>query len=194
MVVAKVSNWLLAAIAAIGVAACAGGAAVTTDAADAPESVRSEVEYQLGPGDELRIIVFGEEDLSGEFIVDGGGAISLPLIGEVNAEGLSLREFQGAVEARLAEGYLNDPRVSAEVLNYRPFFILGEVNAPGEYPYREELTVLNAVATAEGFTYRADTKRVFIKRAGAVGEREYRLSTETKVQPGDTIRIPERFF
>ncbi len=81
-----------------------------------------------------------------------------------------------------------------EVLNYRPFYILGEVNKPGEYPYTNGLTVMNAVATAEGFTYRANTKRVFIKRADTSEEQEYPLNSTTPVAPGDTIRVAERFF
>lgn len=151
-------------------------------------------EYRLGSGDQIRIIVFGEEELSGEFVVDGSGYISLPLIGEVLARGKTIREFQRSMEASLREGYLNDPRVSAEVLNFRPFYILGEVEESGEYPYSDGLTVLNAVATAGGFTYRANTRFVFIKRAGAANEVQYPLTATTPVQPGDTIRIAERFF
>ncbi len=166
------------------------GASSTTQSAP----VRSTGEYRLGSGDQLRIIVFGEEDLSGEFVVDGSGQVSVPLVGEVPASGKTVRDFQRALEAKLKEGYLKDPRVSAEVLNFRPFYILGEVTTPGEYPYLSGLTVMNAVATAEGFTYRADTRKVFIKRAGEVGERAYDLTTETPVEPGDTIRIAERFF
>lgn len=191
---------IFAVLALVFLSACAGGpsASVSTEATkaavDAAAATRGDVEYRLGTGDQLRLIVFGEDELSGEFVVGGAGAVSLPLIGEVSAEGLTLEEFRDAVVAKLSQGYLKDPSVSAEVLNYRPYFILGEVNAPGEYPFKEDLSVLNAVATAEGFSYRADTRRVFIKRTGAVGEREYRLTTETKIQPGDTIRIPERFF
>ncbi|HBH90058.1 polysaccharide biosynthesis/export family protein [Ponticaulis sp.] len=151
-------------------------------------------EYHLGSGDQIRIIVFGEEELSGEFVVDGSGFISLPLIGEVMARGKTIREFQRSMEAALREGYLNDPRVSAEVLNFRPFYILGEVEESGEYPYSDGLTVLNAVATAGGFTYRANTRFVFIKRSGAANEVQYPLTATTPVQPGDTIRIAERFF
>ncbi|MGV6800882.1 MAG: polysaccharide biosynthesis/export family protein [bacterium] len=151
-------------------------------------------EYRLGAGDKLRVIVFNEADLSGEFVVDGTGHVSLPLIGEVLAADLTVREFQRSVEAALAEGFLNNPQVSAEVLNYRPFYILGEVNKPGTYPYSDGLTVLNAVATSEGFTYRANQKIVFIRRAGEEKEQKYRLESTTLVQPGDTIRIGERLF
>lgn len=190
------------ALAASNVACATSGAitsVVTADGsevllADASQEQRELVEYRLGSGDRLRVIVFGEDTLSGEYTVDGSGAVSLPLIGEVTAGGLSLREFQRAVEASLRDGYLNDPRVSAEVMNFRPFYIMGEVRDPGEYPFTSGLTVVNAVATAGGFSYRANTRVVFIKRAGADREVQYPLTVNTPVQPGDTIRIGERFF
>ncbi|MBL4596800.1 MAG: polysaccharide export protein [Robiginitomaculum sp.] len=187
---------LLSSIFAVLVASCTTGPAPSIGGGtpSAAVDVRGTTDYRLGSGDQLRIIVFGEEDLSGEFVVNGSGQVSLPLVGEVDAAGKTVRELQLGIATRLREGYLTDPRVSAEVLNFRPFYILGEVTAPGEYPYLSGLTVMNAVATAEGFTYRADTRKVFIKRAGAVGEQVYNLTTETPVQPGDTIRIAERFF
>lgn len=162
--------------------------------AQATAEVREIPEYRLGPGDKVRVITFGEESLTGEFFVGGSGNISLPLIGEVRAQGLSISEFQRAIQTELEQGYLKDPRVSVEVLNYRPFYILGEVETPGEYPYTNGLSVLNAVATAGGFTYRANNRRVFIKRASEDEEREYPLTPLTPVAPGDTIRIKERFF
>ena len=112
----------------------------------------------------------------------------------MRAQGQTIPEFQRAIETELQKGYLKDPRVSVEVLNYRPFYILGEVENPGEYPYTNGLSVLNAVATAGGFTYRANNRRVFIKRADDDAEREYPLTPMTPVAPGDTIRIKERFF
>lgn len=152
-------------------------------------------DYQLGAGDKLKIMTFGEESLTGEFVVGGSGKVAIPLLGEISATGLTAREFQGRMEAALKEGdFLKDPRVTVEVLNYRPFYILGEVNKPGEYPYTNGLTVMNAVATAEGFTYRANKGRVKIKRATGEKEEEFPLTSTTPVAPGDTIRIPERFF
>lgn len=152
-------------------------------------------DYRLGAGDKVRIIVFGENDLTGEFLVPGGsGVISFPLVGDVQAGGLTVEELQTEIEGKLKDGYLKDPHVSIEVMNYRPFYILGEVTKPGEYPYTTGLTVLNAVATANGFTYRADTRHVLIKRANKSQEVEYPLTSSTLVQPGDTIRIKERFF
>lgn len=151
-------------------------------------------EYRLGVADKVRVTVFGEEDLTGDFLVGGNGKISLPLIGETQAAGLTISQFQGEISSALRQGYITDPRVSAEVLNYRPFFILGEVKTPGTYPYSHDLTVLNAVATAGGFTYRADTRRVFVKRGDQAEENAFALTTATRVAPGDTIRIRERLF
>ncbi len=169
-------------------------AALAAESAGPAVSSGQPFEYHLGAGDKVRIIVFGEASLTGEFFVSGGGKIAYPLIGDVDAQGLTIPQLQGAIETKLADGYLRQPKVSAEVLNYRPFYILGEVMKPGEYPYTNGLTVLNAVATAEGFTYRADTRKVYIKRATTLGEREFPLTTATPVEPGDTIRIGERFF
>ncbi len=154
----------------------------------------SEEAYRLGGGDQIRLIVFGEEDLSGEFVVDGEGFVSLPLVGEVRAGGYTLREFEQEVVVALSQGYLRDPRVSAEVLNFRPFYIIGEVEDGGEYPFVQGMTVLNAVAVAGGYTYRADRRRVFITHANASGELEYNTERGAAVLPGDVIRVPERFF
>lgn len=150
--------------------------------------------YLLGSGDELRVIVYGEEDLSGEFRIGGEGAVSLPLIGSVGAAGLSIREFESQIAIALQDGYLLDPRVSVEVLNFRPFYIIGEVENGGEYPYTHGMSVLNAVAVAGGYTYRANRRRVFITRAAGVEEIEVTANRVESVRPGDIIRVPERFF
>ncbi|WP_295705563.1 polysaccharide biosynthesis/export family protein [uncultured Brevundimonas sp.] len=172
----------------------AAAAAAPTSAAPLQTSERTVPEYRLGSGDRVRVTVFGEEALGGTFVVDGAGAASLPLIGEVRAGGLTVAEFRDAVTAALRDGYLHEPRVSAEVVNHRPFYILGEVNRPGEYPYAAGLTVMNAAATAGGFTYRANTRRVFIKRADDTAEQAHPLTGSTPVAPGDTLRIGERYF
>ena len=151
-------------------------------------------DYMLGVGDKIRIIVFGEDALTGSFSVPVSGRISFPLIGDVQAGGLSVGEVQNEITTKLKDGYLKDPRVSIEVMNYRPFYILGEVAKPGEYPFTNGLTVLKAVATANGFTYRADKRRVYIKRSSDAKEVEYPLNSPIVLQPGDTIRIAERFF
>lgn len=172
-----------------GVAHAQSGAEPAATAANA-----QAMDYLLGPGDKVRVTVYGEESLSGEFFVSGTGLMSLPLIGEIKVGGMTVGQFQTAVQDKLKDGYLKDPRVSAEVLTFRPFYILGEVEKPGTYPYTSGLTVLNAVATAGGFTYRADKKSVYIKRNGDTSENKGELKPSTLVSPGDTIRIGERFF
>lgn len=153
----------------------------------------ANIDYRLGSGDKLRVIVFGEPDLSGEFDVSGSGKVALPLIGQVEAEGLTLSQFEAAMIAKLMEGYLNNPRVSVEVMNYRPFYIYGEVGNPGQYPYTNGMTVLNAIAVAGGYTYRANTSQIYITR-GDGAEQTYPASQAVKVLPGDVVRVPERFF
>lgn len=173
-------------------AACASGdSASRTDAAAAPTV--SVQDYQLGPGDRVRINVFDEAGLTGEFVVGPNGTVSYPLVGEFPAQGKTVAQFSEGLGEALRR-YVRQPNISVEVLNYRPFFILGEVTNPGTYPYSAGLTVMNAVATAGGFSYRADTSIVFIKHANEFAERQYGLTGTTPVQPGDTVRIPERRF
>lgn len=156
--------------------------------------VQADGEYILGPQDQLRVTVFGEPELSGEFVIASNGTISLPLVRDVEVAGLTVNEFQLKTERLLRDGYLVDPKVSAEVLNYRPFFILGEVNSPGQYPYANGLTVINAIATAGGFTYRGNTRDVMIKGSDDTEEVRIKLSADLVVEPGDTIRVLERIF
>ncbi len=150
--------------------------------------------YKLGPGDQLRVTVFGQEDLSGQFSVTGSGVISLPLIGEVKAGSTTVADLENAIIDALKPDYLVNPRVSVEVLNFRPFFIIGEVNNPGSYPYQHGMTVVNAVALAGGYTYRARENKVLIKRSSDKGGKEKPANENTAVFPGDVIRVPERYF
>ena len=151
-------------------------------------------EYRLEAGDEVKVFVLNEPDLSDDYIIDGSGTISLPLIGEVLVRGKTLRELDTQITARLADGFLRSPDVSVELLNYPPYYILGEVNKPGQYDYAEDLTVLKAVATAQGFTHRANQKVIVIRGADDAEEVRVALQADTRVLPGDTIRILERFF
>lgn len=148
--------------------------------------------YELGVGDRLRVIVYGEEDLSGEFEVGSQGTINLPLIGDIQALGLTITAVEEGVESRLSDGYLISPNVSIEVLNYRPFYILGEVNKPGSYPYVNGMTVLTAVALAGGFTYRADEDDIMLSRSANGAETS--VAPDTPLLPGDILRVEERFF
>jgi len=152
-----------------------------------------DFEYKLGTGDEIRITVFGHEDLSGEFAVGSDGAISLPLIGEIGAADRTLREIELAIKGELKPDYLKNPQVSVEVINYRPFYIIGEVKNPGGYPYVGGMRVVNAVALAGGFTYRAREDEFFVSRATRDGKRETAVQS-TLIFPGDVVEVRERFF
>lgn len=202
----KMLRTALFALAGMALAACgtapipAGPAepAASTNAAQAPAGsdrvIDDDQAYRLDSGDELRITVYGEPELSGQFQLDGQGVIQMSLINEVDAQNKTVRELQRTIEAKLRDGFIRDPQVSIEVITYRPFYILGEVNNPGEYPYTSGLTVMNAIASAGDFTYRADKRKILIKSVGSPEEREVDLTLSTPVRPGDTIRIRERFF
>lgn len=179
-----------------GVAATAVTAPATAAAAP-PSSIGQgdiNADYVLGSADKIRLTVYGEPSITGEYFVSSSGTVSLPLAGDVQAAGLTLRDFHDRVVKVLQDGYLKDPKVALEVLTFRPFYILGEVSKPGQYPYTSGLTVFNAVATAGGFTYRANTRKVLIKRATETAEHEIPLNAETTIAPGDTVRVMERFF
>ena len=163
--------------------------------ANAPSAQDTVAGYRLGPGDQVRLTVFRHEDLSGEFEMDGEGEFSMPLVGDIEGRGLTARQLEDRIETRLKdEGYLIDPQVSIEVLNYRPFYIIGEVNNPGSYAYVNGMTVVNAVALAGGYTYRADQDDIMIKRGGSAGRPIANVGPSTDVLPGDIIEVPERWF
>lgn len=151
-------------------------------------------EYRLDSGDRLRIIVFGQPDLTGSFTVDGSGMISMPLIQDIGARGLTPAELEEAISTELQKGVVRSPSVSAQIEEYRPFFILGEVRSPGQYPYVHGMTVLSAVAIAGGFTYRAQMQYVSITRTAVDGAVEARAERNALIRPGDVIHVLERFF
>lgn len=151
-------------------------------------------QYRLGPGDKLQVTVFGHQDLSGEFQVDGSGAIALPLIGEVTAGTRTLRQLETEIAAKLKPDYLKNPRVSVQVLNYRPFYILGEVKNPGSYAFVSGMKVINAIALAGGYTYRAREGQLFVTHANDPDRKKIPANHQTAVLPGDVIEVPERFF
>lgn len=150
--------------------------------------------YMLDSGDRLRILVFGQEDMSGEYMVDGSGFISIPLMALVQTRGLSTHQLQTELVAELGQTLLRNPNVSVEILNYRPFFILGEVNNSGQYPFVTGMTVQTAVAIAGGFSFRANEREALVTRKQGEKIVEMRVQTNQPVFPGDTILIEERFF
>lgn len=182
---------LFSALLLLTLAACASGGDLPRASA-----VDAAAPYTLGPGDKLRITVYGEETLTGEYGVTGAGDVSFPLIGNIPVAGRSVEDLQAELITRLGSGYLADPRVSAEIIDYRPYYILGEVTRPGQYDFAVGLTIEQAVAAAGGFTYRANSKRVFLKRATETQESivDLRETPSFAVRPGDTIRVGERFF
>jgi polysaccharide biosynthesis/export protein len=150
--------------------------------------------YVLGPNDRVRLKVYGEPDIAGEYEIDSNGQISVPLAGHIKAAGLTTKQLERSIASALSKGIVRDPRVNVEVALYRPYYILGEVKKSGEYPYRLGLTVMDAIASAGGFTYRANENKVYLRRSGAGSEEIYALDAPILVFPGDNIRIPERFF
>jgi polysaccharide biosynthesis/export protein len=164
------------------------------DQSQSAPSQPSSGDYVLGPNDRVRLKVYGESDISGEYEIDNTGQISVPLAGHISAAGLTTKQLERAIAGALAKGIVRDPRVNVEVALYRPYYILGEVKKSGEYPYRLGLTVLDAVASAGGFTYRANESKVYVRRAGSTAEETYSLDAPVRVYPGDNIRVPERFF
>ncbi len=177
---------------ALALSACQGTGPMTATA-DAAQVVQPQA-YRLGTGDKLHVTVFGEENLSGDYAVTPAGNITIPLAGDIRAAGLTVPQLQQAIVAALGKGYVRDPHVTIDASTLRPFFILGEVNKPGQYTYLPDLTVMGAVATAQGFTYRADLSYVYIRHVGQPSEKEYPLTAAMMVEPGDTIRVTQRYF
>jgi protein involved in polysaccharide export with SLBB domain len=161
-----------------------------------PVSLSAEgVATHLRSGDKLRIVVYGEEALTGEYDINPSGYVSMPLIGTVRASGRSPTELGRDVAARYRSGgLLQDPKVTVAVVQFRPFYVLGEATNPGEYPFRSGLTVHAAVAMAGGFTYRASKSFVLIRHSGDEIWKEYPLTEPVVIAPGDLIRVPERYF
>jgi polysaccharide biosynthesis/export protein len=153
-----------------------------------------ETTYLLDSGDRLRVVVYGQDGLTNSYSVDASGNITMPLIGSVKARGHSTAQLSGAIAAKLRQGYMREPYVAVEVEAYRPFFILGEVTFPGQYPYVADMTVETAVAIAGGFTPRAERYKVEISRNVRGESLRASVPTGTPVKPGDTIVVAERWF
>lgn len=149
---------------------------------------------RLQSGDKIKITVFGEDRLSGDYEIDPGGTVSLPLAGTVRAAGLTKSQFEQLLMRRFRREYLRDPKVTVDVMSFRPFYVIGEASRVGEFAYKSPLNVLTALAIAGGPTYRADDSKVYIQRSGDGGFKEYPMSSEVPIYPGDLIRVPERYF
>jgi protein involved in polysaccharide export with SLBB domain len=179
---------------AVGVLVCGCTAGSLSQAEQQSLAEAAAAPTKLQPGDKIRITVFGEDKLSGDYQLDQSGQISLPLAGTIAALGLTQTQLEEALARKFRSEYLKNPKVTVTITTLRPFYIVGEVEKPGEYPYKSGLNVLTALATAGGPTYRASRTTVQIQRHGEVGMRDYPISVTVPVLPGDVVRVPERYF
>jgi polysaccharide export outer membrane protein len=162
--------------------------------AAAPMPATHDAAYRLDAGDKLRVVVYGQEGLTNTYAIDAGGSITMPLIGSVPARGRTPASLAAEIAAKLRNGYIRDPSVAVEIEAYRPFFILGEVAAPGQYPYVPNMSVESAVAIAGGFSPRARRDRVTLTHADASGSMRIVVPLGTALSPGDTVLVGERWF
>jgi polysaccharide export outer membrane protein len=159
-----------------------------------PAAVRRDAPYHLDAGDKLRVVVYGQEGLTNTYAVSAGGSITMPLIGWVPARGRTTAGLAAEIAAKLRAGFIREPSVAVEIETYRPFFILGEVAAPGQYPYVPNMTVESAVAIAGGFSPRARRDSVTLTHTDASGTARYAVPPGSAVSPGDTVLVGERWF
>jgi polysaccharide biosynthesis/export protein len=162
--------------------------------AAAPMPVAHDVAYKLDAGDKLRVVVYGQEGLTNTYAIDAGGSITMPLIGSVPARGRTPAGLASEITGKLRNGYIRDPSVAVEIEAYRPFFILGEVAAPGQYPYVPNMSVESAVAIAGGFSPRARRDRVTVTHTDSSGSMRIVVPLGTALSPGDTVLVGERWF
>jgi len=159
-----------------------------------PMPARYDAVYHLDAGDKLRVVVYGQEGLTNTYAIDAGGSITMPLIGAVAARGRTTAGLASEISAKLRNGFIREPSVAVEIESYRPFFILGEVAAPGQYPYVPNMTVESAVAIAGGFSPRARRDRVTVTHTDASGTGRFVVPPGTSISPGDTVLVGERWF
>src|SRR5258706_5122531 len=162
--------------------------------AAAPMPPAHDAAYRLDAGDKLRVVVYGQEGLTNTYAIDAGGAITMPLIGSVPARGRTPAGLASAISAKLRNGYIREPSVAVEIEAYRPFFILGEVAAPGQYPYVPNMSVESAVAIAGGFSPRAKRDVVTLTHTEPGGSMRAIVPLGTPLSPGDTVLVGERWF
>jgi polysaccharide export outer membrane protein len=175
----------------------AGGPIATADlhaASYRPPPNRGAAPYVLGPGDKVRLKVYGDTDLNDQYEINSAGYVSIPLVGQVKAAGLTARQLESALISRMKGKIANDPKINVEIATYASFYVYGEVKKAGVYPFQPGLTVADAVATAGGLTYRADEGKVLLQRAGARQAVIVPVDGTVRVYPGDNLRVAERYF
>ena len=174
------------------VSGCAGGS--ISEAEQQSLAAAATAPATLQPGDKVRVNVFGESQLSGEYELDQAGQISLPLSGTIKAQGLTQSELEQALSKKFRSEYLKNPKVTVTIGTLAPYYMMGEVKSPGQFAYRSGLNVLTAMAIAGGPTYRANRSTVQIQRRGDASMRDYPISASVPILPGDVIKVPERYF
>jgi polysaccharide export outer membrane protein len=193
----KFLSWVASAAIGLQVAGCYTdyGPVVRPEITSSYASTQVQVgDNRVQVGDRIKVTVYGEDNLNGVYDVDPAGNVALPLAGTIRAAGLSKRDLEREITRRYRSDFLQDPKVTVDITALRPFYVMGEATKPGEYPYRSGLTVMSAIATAGGATYRASRSHVLIQHAGQSAWVEYPLVPEIPVAPGDIIRLPERYF
>jgi protein involved in polysaccharide export with SLBB domain len=185
------SRWLLLPL-GFAVAGCTSIAQVS--GVDQQQILAESVSPRLQAGEKIRVNVYGESSLSGDYQIDPSGFVSLPLAGNIKATGLTQSELAEALATSLRSQYLKNPKVTVSVAEFRPFYIIGEIEKPGSYPYTSGLNVLSAIAIAGGTTYRASRSSILIQHPGEAALREYTLDASVPILPGDIIKVPQRYF
>jgi len=153
-----------------------------------------DLPYILGPGDRVRLKVYDDQNLNGEYEVNSAGFVSIPLVGQVKASGTTTNQLEKTLTARMKGSIAQNPKINVEIAAYAPFYIYGEVKKAGVYPFQPGLTVADAIATAGGLTYRADESTIYLQHAGAGSQEAVRLDIPMRIAPGDNIRVSERMF
>jgi protein involved in polysaccharide export with SLBB domain len=185
------SRWLLLPL-GFAVAGCTSIAQVS--GIDQQQILAESISPRLQAGEKIRVNVYGESSLSGDFQIDPSGFVSLPLAGNIKAAGLTQNELAQALATSLRSQYLKNPKVTVSVAEFRPFYIIGEIEKPGSYPYTSGLNVLSAIAIAGGTTYRASRSSILIQHPGEASLREYTVDASVPILPGDIIKVPQRYF
>jgi polysaccharide export outer membrane protein len=184
----------LAAVLVIGLAVSACSSLGQVTEAEQQQILATAQAPRLQSGEKIRVTVYNEPSLSGDFQIDPSGFVSLPLAGTLKAGGLTQNELEHALAQKYASQYLKNPKVTVSVAEYRPFYIIGEVEHPGSFPYTSGLNVLSALAIAGGPTYRASKSTVMIQHPGESGLKEYAMDAAVPILPGDIIKAPQRYF
>jgi protein involved in polysaccharide export with SLBB domain len=197
--------WALLAIALAGCSAAggAGSSALQSYASSQSDAGRQATAqsrrtsygaYLLGPGDRLRVKSYGDEEVSGEYEINSAGFVSIPLIGEVRAAGVTTTKLEQAIASKMKGSIATHPKITVEIAAYAPFYVFGEVKKAGEYSFHPGLTVADALAMAGGLTYRANESRIYVRRAGSTIDEVVSADMSVPIYPGDNIRVSERIF